>query len=101
MSAVMQAFQTGEKKMCDKLEQHIHWLIFNETLIESFYNEFLGTFTSLYCDCFPRLKVKVKVRNSFQPWITKGIAESSKKKQNLYEKYLELQPSTLSHVHNI
>ena len=98
---VMQAFPTGEKKMCNKLEQHIHWLIFNETLIESFYNEFLGTFTSLYCDCFPRLKVKVKVRNSFQPWITKGIAESSKKKQNLYEKYLELQPSTLSHVYNI
>ena len=57
----MLAFQTGEKKMCNKSEQHIHKRIFNETSIESFrlrlqeirssdsskgYNEFLDTFTS-------------------------------------------------------
>ena len=63
----MLAFQTGEIKMCNKSEQHIHKRIFNETSIESFrlrlqeirwddlktssdssqgYNEFLDTFTS-------------------------------------------------------
>ena len=57
----MLAFQTGEKKMCNKSEQHIHKRIFNETSIESFrlrlqeirssdsskgYNEFLDTVTS-------------------------------------------------------
>ena len=31
----------------------------------------------------------MKARNSFRPWITKGIAKSSKKKQKLFEKYLK------------
>ena len=53
------------------------------------YNEFLDTFTSLNDDCFRRVKIKVKAQNSFRPWITKGIAKSSKKKQKLYEKYLK------------
>ena len=35
------------------------------------------------------MKITVKARNSFKPWITKGIAKSSKKKQKLYEKYLK------------
>ena len=35
------------------------------------------------------MKKKVKAQNSFKPWITKGIAKSSKKKQKLYEKYLK------------
>ena len=103
-------FRTGEEKMCNKSEQHIHKPIFNETSIESFrlrlreikwddlktpnnsnlaYNEFLDTFTSLYNDCFPRVKIKMKIRNSFKPWINKGIAKSCKKIQKLYEKYLK------------
>ena len=53
------------------------------------YNQFLDTFTSLYNECFPRVKMKVKVQNSFRPWITKGIAKSSEKKQKLYERYLK------------
>ena len=47
------------------------------------YNEFFDTFTSLYNGCFPRVKIKVKALISFRPWITKGIAKSSKKKQKL------------------
>ena len=53
------------------------------------YNEFLVTFTFLYDDCFPSVKIKVKARNSFRPWITKDITKSSKKKQKLYEKRLK------------
>ena len=45
------------------------------------YNEFVDTFTFLYDDCFPRVKIKVKARNLFRLWITKGIAKSSKQKQ--------------------
>ena len=84
--------------------------MFNETSIESFrlrlwgikwdrfktsnhsnlvFNEFLDTFTSLYDDCFPGVKIKKKVRNPFRPRITKDIAKSSSKKQKLYEKYLK------------
>ena len=95
----MLAFQIGEKKMCNKSEQHIHRGIFHETSIESIrlrpreikwdnlktsndsilaYNKFLDTFTSLYDDCFARVKIKVKALNSFKLWITKGIAKSSK-----------------------
>ena len=69
--AIMLAFRIGEKKMCNKSEQHIHKRIFHETSMESFrlrlreikwdnlktsndsnlaYNEFLDTFTSLYDD---------------------------------------------------
>ena len=96
--------------MCSKSEQHIHKRIFNETSTKSFrlqlqetkwdnlktsnkknlaYNEFLDTFTSIYDDCFPRIKIKVKARNPFRPWITKSIAKSSKKKQKIYKKYLK------------
>ena len=88
--------------MCNKSEQYIHKQILNETSIESFrprlreikwdnlktsndsnltYNEFLDTFPSLYDHYFPRVKIKVKARNSFKSWITKAIAKSSKKKQ--------------------
>ena len=51
------------------------------------YNEFLDTFTSLYNDYCPRVKIKVKARKSFKTWITKD--KPSKKKQKLYEKYLK------------
>ena len=80
---------------------HIHKLIFNEISIELFklrlreikwddlktsndsnlaYNKLFDTFTSLYDDCFPRVNIKVKARNSFRPWITIDITKSSKKK---------------------
>ena len=35
------------------------------------------------------MKVKVKFKSDHSPWITKGIAKSSKKKQRLYEKVLK------------
>ena len=49
----------------------------------------MNSFTSLYYDCFPRVKIKVKARNLFRSWITKGTAKYSRKKQKLYEKYLK------------
>ena len=38
---------------------------------------------------FPKSEVKVKCKSDQSPWISKGIAKSSKKKQRLYEKFLK------------
>ena len=46
-------------------------------------------FTKIYDDCFPKTKFKVKSNNKANPWITKAIAKSSKRKQKLYEKFLK------------
>ena len=85
--------------MCSKSAQHIYKRIFNETLTEPFRqrlweikwnnlltcndvnlacNELLETFTSLYDDCFPRMKIKVKARNPFRSWATKGLLGKNK-----------------------
>ena len=45
--------------------------------------------TSLYKECFPKFKIKLNQRKNLSPWITKGIKKSSKKKQELYEKFLK------------
>ena len=89
--------------MCSKSKQHIHKQIFNETLSESFrlrlreikwdnlktsndsnlaYNKFLNTFTSLYDDCFFRVKIKVKAQNSFRPWIPKALQSLQRKNKD-------------------
>ena len=53
------------------------------------YSKFLEIFLSLYNECFPKIKVKLKPQRQFNPWITKGIRKSSKKKQKLYEKFFK------------
>ena len=100
----MLAFHIVEKKVCNKSEHS--QANFNEASIELFevrlqkikwynlktcnlaYNEFLDTFTSLHDDCFPRVKVKVKVRNPFRPCITKGLAKHLKSKKKIREKQI-------------
>ena len=53
------------------------------------YVKFIKTITQVYDDCFPKTKFKIKSNNKANPWITKGIAKSSKRKQKLYEKFLK------------
>ena len=53
------------------------------------YKYFLNIFIDIYDQSFPKLEVKVKFKSNQNPWITKGIAKSSKKKQRLYEKFLK------------
>ena len=50
---------------------------------------FLNIFSDIYDNSFPRSEVKVKFKSDQSPWITKGIAKSSKKKKRLYEKILK------------
>ena len=37
----------------------------------------------------PKVFVRLKTKHIQSPWITKRIAKSSKRKQNLYEKFLK------------
>ena len=106
----MLSFQIGEKKVCNKSEKHIFKRLFNETSTELLrsrlreikwdnlktpsnsnlaYNELLDTFTSLYDDCFLKVKIKVKARNPLKLRIAEDTAKSSDKKQELYEKYFK------------
>ena len=50
------------------------------------YNRFLQIFLSLYNECFPKIKIKLKPQKHFRPWITLG-----KRKQRLYEKIFKNQ----------
>ena len=53
------------------------------------YKYFFDIFIDIYDNSFPKSKVKVKFKGDQSPWITKGIAKLSKKKQRLYEKFLK------------
>ena len=53
------------------------------------YVAFIETIMQIYDDCFPKTKFKIKSNNKANPWITKGIAKSSKRKQKLCEKFLK------------
>ena len=53
------------------------------------YVKFMETIMQIYDDYFPKTKFKIKSNNKANPWITKGIAKSSKRKQKLYEKFLK------------
>ena len=62
--------------------------IYNNNPSES-YVKFIETMTQIYDDCFLKTKFKIKSNNKANPWITRGIAKSSKRKQKLYEKFLK------------
>ena len=52
------------------------------------YRCFLDKYTTLYNDCFPLKKVKVKNVTLSNPWITKGLLKSIRKKNSLYKRFL-------------
>ena len=57
--------------------------------VNNSYDRFLQIFLSLYNECFPKIRIKLKPQKHFRPWITLGIRKSSKRKQRLYEKFLK------------
>ena len=75
----------------DRLKQKLRNIDWNNIEIirnvNDAYSKFLEIFLSLCNECFPNIKVKSKPQKQFNPWITKGIRKSSKKKQKLYEKF--------------
>ena len=56
------------------------------------YVKFIETITQIYDDCLPKTKFKIKSNNKANPWTTKGILKSSKRKQKLYEEFLKTAP---------
>ena len=52
------------------------------------FNCFLKIFSDLYDVVFPKKEIEIKGKYLNTPWITKWIRKSSKRKQRLYEKYL-------------
>ena len=54
------------------------------------YNIFFKIFSDLNNVAFPKKEIEIKSKYLNTPSITKGIRKSSKRKQLLYEKYLEI-----------
>ena len=68
----------------------VYWKhVLNENSPNNAYNEFLRIFLGLYNETFPSQKIKIKRKSFSSPWMTKGLAKPSKKKQILYEKFLK------------
>ena len=55
--------------------------------VNNSYDRFLQIFLSLYNECFPKIKIKLKPQKHFRPWITLGIRKSSKRKQKSETEY--------------
>ena len=53
------------------------------------YKNFFNTFLNTYDKYFPTIRIKIKAKTIQNPWITKVITKSSKKKQKLYERFLK------------
>ena len=53
------------------------------------YKQFFNIFNSIYDIYFPKVFVRLKTNHIQSPWLTKEIDKSSKRKQNLYEKFLK------------
>ena len=52
------------------------------------YRCFLDKYTTIYNDCFPLKRVKVKNVTLSKPWITKGLLKPVRKKNLLYKRFL-------------
>ena len=48
------------------------------------YKDFQRTFNGLHNDVFPIMDVSLKLKTVFNPWMTKGLQKSYKRKQKLY-----------------
>ena len=52
------------------------------------YELFVRKYTTIYDKCFPLRKMKAKRFNLRKPWFTKGLAKSIRKKNKLYQSFL-------------
>ena len=50
---------------------------------------FLFIFSDLYDTAFPKREIEIKTQHLQSPWITRSLQTSSKRKQRLYENFLE------------
>ena len=72
------------------LISEVDWNVIKETNdANKAYDCFLKLFLDKYEKAFPKLEFKIKTKNLLSPWMTKGLIKSSKKKKQLYEKFLK------------
>jgi hypothetical protein len=64
-------------------------LVYQSTDASTAYDVFIKTFSDLYETVFPKYVVEMKRKTIQNPWMTKGLLKSSKRKQRLYEKFLK------------
>lgn len=68
----------------------VDWsLVLENNNADKAYEIFLQTFQQQYDQAFPEQTKFVKTKTLLNPWLTKGLLKSSKKKQRLYEKFLK------------
>ena len=65
-----QSIKNFKQKLCDVICDDIK---ITDSVNHS-YNRFLQIFLSLYNECFPKIKIKLKPQKHFSPWITLGIS---------------------------
>ena len=70
---------------------HIEWNKIIKTLYNpnTAYESFFDILFKTYDKYFPKVRIKIKAKTIQNPWITKGITKSSRKKQKLYERFLK------------
>ena len=54
------------------------------------YKKFIAILTSIYDEFFPKSRIKVRHNKNSTPWLRRGIAKFSKRKQKLYEEILKI-----------
>ena len=77
-------------KQFNLLLKEVNWnIVLKKKCPNKAYQSFLETFLCLYEKAFPKIKINIKTKSLLSPWMTKGLLKSSKKKQNLYDKFLK------------
>lgn len=85
----LQTEQTTNALFSALLEQD--WsLVYNENNVDRAYNNFLKIFMMLYNRFCPIINVINENRYKNCPWLTKGLKNACKKKNNLYVKFIKL-----------
>ena len=78
--------EINEKSKQEFLEvlNEVNWKhLYSLTDINLAYEYFLRTFNGLYNHVFPMKEVSLKLKTVFNPWMTKSLQKSSKRKQKL------------------
>ncbi|XP_065682311.1 uncharacterized protein LOC136095526 [Hydra vulgaris] len=67
----------------------VNWnFVFLETCANNSYNLFLDKFFNLYDKHFPNKIIRIKTKGLLNPWFTKSLLKSSKRKQKLYIRFI-------------
>ena len=59
------------------------------------YSYFIDLFKTDFNSCCPVKRIKVMESKKNKPWITKGLENACKKKNNLYKSFSEIEPNTV------